>query len=51
MRFCFDYRRLNDCFVSKLGIEVLVCEEILRSWRKVGSVEDYDMFDIKKVYL
>ena len=51
VRPCLDYRKLNECLVSKPGLEVPVCEETLRRWRRLGDADEFCLMDIKKAYL
>eukprot|EP00117_Sycon_ciliatum_P045998 scpid93880/ scgid32998/ len=39
VRPCLDYRKLNECLISKPGVEVPVCEETLRRWRRAGDAD------------
>ena len=48
---CPDYRPLNSLILSQPGDDAPVCEDTIRSWSKAGDVEDYDLLDIRKVYL
>ena len=51
VRPCLDYRPLNSLILSQPGADAPVCEDTIRSWRKAGDAEDYDLLDICKVYL
>ena len=45
-----DYwRELNQYISSNPGIDVAVCQDKLRKWRKFGS--NCSMLDLKKAYL
>ena len=51
VRPCLDYKILNNHLSSKPGADVPVCEEKLRSWRRVDSSQEYELLDIRKAYL
>lgn len=49
VRPVMDYRQLNEWIISKPGVNSVVCQEKLRSWRK-RSVNAC-LLDLKKAYL